>query len=66
MSAGLLWNIADLTMGLMAVINMPVIVILSKYALRALKDYKRKKKANDTSSFRASDIGLDMELDDWN
>ena len=66
LSAGLLWNIADLTMGLMAVINMPVIVILSKYALRALKDYKRKKKANDTSSFRASDIGLDMELDYWN
>ena len=33
LSADLLWNIADITMGLMALINIPVILFLSKYAI---------------------------------
>ena len=32
LSADLLWGIADVTMGLMALINMPVILYLGKYA----------------------------------
>ena len=39
LSADLLWNIADITMGAMTLINMPVIIILSKYVIRALDNY---------------------------
>ena len=65
LSADLLWNIADITMGLMAVINMPVILYLGKYAIRALGDYRRQKKAGEAPVFRAKDIGIDSELDCW-
>ena len=42
LSADLLWNIADITMGGMTLINIPVIIYLSKYAFRALGDYEEK------------------------
>ena len=38
LSADLLWGIADITMGGMTLINMPVILYLGKYAFRTLKD----------------------------
>lgn len=66
LSADLLWNIADLTMGLMTLINMPVIFCLGKYAFRALGDYKRQKKEGKTPVFRAKDIGLPHQVDYWN
>jgi AGCS family alanine or glycine:cation symporter len=65
LSADLLWNIADLTMGLMAIINMPVIIYLSKYAFRALADYKRQRRDGKLPSFRARDIELPHEVDYW-
>ena len=65
LSADLLWNIADLTMGCMAIINMPVIIYLSKYALRALKDYTKQKKAGKIPVFHAKDIGLPHDVDYW-
>ena len=66
LSAGLLWDIADVMMGLMTVINIPVIAILGRYAYRALADYKRQRKAGVDPTFRASDIGITDELDYWN
>jgi AGCS family alanine or glycine:cation symporter len=65
LSAGLLWDIADLTMGLMAIINMPVILFLGKYAFRALKDYLKQKKAGTNPVFHAKDIGLPHDVDYW-
>ncbi len=65
LNAGLLWNIADLTMGLMALINMPVILYLGKYAFRALGDYRRQKKEGKFPVFHARDIGLPHEVDYW-
>ncbi len=65
LSADLLWSIADLTMGLMTIINMPVILYLSKYAFRALSDYKRKRKNGEDEAFSAKDVGIDDELDYW-
>lgn len=53
-------------MGLMTLINMPVIIYLGKYAFRALSDYKRKKKSGTPHEFCARDIGIDCELDYWN
>lgn len=65
LNAGLLWDIADVTMGGMAIINMPVIIILSKYALAALKDYEKQLKRGDKPAFHAKDIGLPHEVDYW-
>ena len=66
LSADLLWNIADVTMGAMTLINIPVIVILGKYAFRALKDYeKQRKQGIDEPVFHAKDIDLPYDVDYW-
>ncbi len=65
LSADMLWNIADITMGLMALINMPVIIILSGKAFRALADYTKQRKAGHSPTFRAKDIGITDNLDYW-
>ena len=65
LSADLLWNIADITMGGMTLINMPVIFILSKYAFRALKDYEKKIKNGEKATFEATDINLPHNVDCW-
>ncbi len=65
LSANLLWNLADVLMGGMALINIPVIFILSKYALKALKDYEAQRKNGTEPVFHAKDIGLPHEVDYW-
>jgi AGCS family alanine or glycine:cation symporter len=40
MSLDLAWNLADITMGMMALCNMTGIILLGKYAIRLLHDYK--------------------------
>jgi len=65
LSAGLLWDIADITMGAMAVINIPVIIILGKYAIRALKDYEYQRKQGKEPVFHAKDIDLPHKVDNW-
>lgn len=65
LSADLLWNIADLLMGGMTLINMPVIFYLSKYALNALKDYEMQRKKGVEPVFHAKDIGLPHKVDCW-
>ncbi len=65
LSADLLWNIADVTMGAMTIINMPVILYLGKYAFRAIKDYDRQRKEGLDPVFRAKDINLPHETDFW-
>lgn len=65
LSADLLWNIADITMGGMTIINMPVIFILSKYSLRALKDYEKQRKEGKEPVFHAKDIDLPHKVDYW-
>lgn len=66
LSADLLWGIADIMMGGMALINMPVILYLGKYAIRALSDYEKKLNAGGEITFRVRDIGLPHETDYWN
>lgn len=65
LSADLLWNVADFTMGAMTLINMPVIILLGKYAVRALDDYTAKRKEGREITFRAADIGLPHQVDYW-
>jgi len=65
LNAGLLWNIADITMGAMTLINMPVIIILSKYAVAALKDYDKQRKQGKNPVFLAKNIDLPHNVDCW-
>ncbi|MBO5733896.1 MAG: alanine:cation symporter family protein [Clostridia bacterium] len=65
LSADLLWGIADITMGVMTIINIPVIIILGKYALRALDDFDKKCKSGKEMTFHVQDIGLPHETDCW-
>lgn len=65
LSADMLWDIADVTMGAMTLINMPVIFILSKYAVRAINDYVKQRKEGNDPVFRAKDIDLPHDVDYW-
>lgn len=62
----LAWNTADLLQGLMVIINIPVILILTKPAVRALKDYRKQRAEGKDPVFKAADIGLKQETDFWN
>ncbi len=64
-SMSMLWNIADVCMGLMAIINIPVILILSGTAFSALKDYEKQKRSGDNPVFKAENIGIKGE-NFWN
>ena len=66
LSADLLWGIADITMGGMTIINMPVILYLGKYAVRTLQDYEKQVKLGEPITFRKKDIDLPDETDYWN
>ena len=66
LSADMLWNIADVLMGGMTIINIPVILYLGKYAYRALRDYERKSAEGLKMTFCKKDIGLTDETDYWN
>lgn len=65
LSADLLWNLADVLMGCMTLINMPVIVCLGKYAIRAMKDYEKQRKQGVEPVFRAENIKLPHHVDCW-
>ena len=65
LNADLLWNIADITMGGMTLINIPVSLILSKYAIRALNDYTKQRKEGKEPVFHAKDIDLPHKVDYW-
>ncbi len=54
----LVWNIADITMGLMAIVNIIAIFLLGKVAFKALKHYEMKKKAGEEPVFYEDEIGL--------
>lgn len=66
LNAGLLWDIADVTMGCMTIINLPVIIILSKYALRTLKDYEQQINNGKNPVFHVKNIQLPDKTDYWN
>ena len=60
------WDIADVFMGLMAVINLIAIVLLSNVAIKAYKDYISQKKAGKDPVFYASSIPeLGDEVEEW-
>ena len=66
LSAGLVWDTADMFQGLMVVCNIPTIAILGGVAVKALDDYTKQKKQGLAPHFKAADIGLsDDKVDCW-
>ena len=55
-SFDLAWNLADIFMGFMAIINLVAILLLGKWALRALDDYTAQRRAGKDPVFVASSI----------
>ena len=66
LSMGLVWDLADVLMGIMAIINIPVICIVGGPAIRALADYTAQKREGRNPVFKKSSIGLDSKTDYWN
>lgn len=63
---GFVWDVADLLMGIMAFINLPVIVLLGGLATKCLHNYIEQRRSTDNPIFKAREIGLDeSELDFW-
>ena len=60
------WAMADIAMGGMTLINIPVCILLGKIAFDCLKDYEKQKKEGKNPIFKAESIGLnEEELDCW-
>ena len=64
-SMGLMWDLADVLMGCMAIINLPVICILGGPALKAMDDYSKQREAGKNPVFKARSIGVTQKLDYW-
>ena len=63
----IVWDLADVFMGLMAVINLVAITLLGKYAFAALDDYTKQKKAGIKNPiFNASNIKGLENVECWN
>ncbi len=57
-TAGAVWTLGDIGVGLMAWLNMVAIIILRKPAMIALKDYKDQKKAGIDPVFNSKKLGI--------
>ena len=58
------WNVSDLLMGLMAVVNIVVILLIGNTAIKALKDYLTQKKDGKVPVFVAKDADI-KNTDVW-
>lgn len=58
------WNIADILMGFMSIVNIFSLFVLGGIAVRALEDYDKQRKEGKDPVFRASNIGL-HDTDCW-
>ena len=65
MEFGMVWNLADVLMGIMAIINLPIIVMLGGKAMMALKDYAEQRKAGKDPVYHAASNGVQEKTDFW-
>ena len=65
-SASFAWDSADLCQGLMVLVNIPVILILSPIAIKALKNYTDQRKKGIEPVYIAKDCGVEQPTDYWN
>ena len=65
-SMQVVWSIADVFMGLMAILNLIAIVLLGNIAIKALQDYMAQRKTGKNPVFYASSIPeLGDEVEEW-
>ncbi|MGX1902454.1 AGCS family alanine or glycine:cation symporter [Thermolongibacillus altinsuensis] len=64
-SIQIVWDLADLFMAFMAIINLIAIFALGKVAFAALRDYTEQRKQGKNPVFYARNIGID-HVDCWN
>ena len=65
-SMDLVWTLADVFMGLMAISNLIAIVLLGNIAIKVLNDYKKQKKAGIVDPvFKASSIPELKDVEEW-
>ena len=65
MEMSLLWDLSDVLMGVMALINIPVILILSGIAFKAIQDYEAQLKQGINPVFKSADIDNKQKTDFW-
>lgn len=61
----LAWNLADILMGLMALVNITAIVLLGKVAFKCLDDYRKQKREGKDPVFKAKEVGI-KDTECWN
>lgn len=61
----IVWNLADLFMGIMALINLAAITMLTKVALAALKDYREQRKRGKDPVFYSDSIPGLKGIESW-
>lgn len=62
----IVWDLADLFMSFMAIVNLIAILLLGKFAFKALKNYTdQKKQGVKNPIFKASDIEGLTNVDEW-
>ncbi|MFF2177708.1 alanine/glycine:cation symporter family protein [Lysinibacillus sp. NPDC058147] len=61
----LVWNLADLFMGLMAIINITIILLLGKIAFKVLDDFTMQRNAGKNPVFYAKSIPTLKNTDCW-
>lgn len=59
------WNLADVLMGFMSIVNIFAIVLLGNIAINALRDYDKQRSEGINPVFKGKNIGLN-DLDTWN
>ena len=62
----LVWALADITMALMTLCNIIAILILGRYAIRCLDDYRRQRRQGFDPQYRSSTIpSIEKETECW-
>jgi alanine or glycine:cation symporter, AGCS family len=60
------WNAADVSMALMALVNLIAIIFLGKVALAAIKDYKKQLKQGENPQFYQDELpGVNISVECW-
>ena len=60
-----IWTLGDIGVGMMAWINVIAILLLSKNAFKALRDYEKDEKEGQEPTFNSDELGI-KNADFWN
>lgn len=59
------WDLADLSMGIMAIMNIVAIALLSPKALHVLQDYRTKRREGKNPEFHVKDTPEIINTETW-